>query len=79
MFRVRSPHSWWSITAARAPGTRSTGPCAAVPDCTASTAATVPTRSRTAAAGPVNAALPVRETQRSTTPMKSKAITKCTI
>src|SRR5256885_11108549 len=70
---------WCSITAARAPGTRSTGPCAAVPDCTASTAAPVPTSSSTRAAGPANGTRPVRETQRNNTPTNSRAMTKCTI
>src|SRR5947207_4306532 len=79
MLRVRSPHSSCSITAARAPGTRSTGPGAAGPDRTGSTAAPVPRSSRTRAAGPVNGARPVRETARNNTPTKSRAMTKCTI
>ena len=49
--RVQMPHSSCSTTAARVPGTRSTGPCASMPDCTASVAAIVPTASSVRAAG----------------------------
>ncbi len=74
--RAQWPASSCSWTAVRAPGTRSTGPCASVPDCTASTAASVPASSSTAAAGPVKAARPVREIQRNTTPTTTSTMAK---
>ena len=60
--RVRMPHSSCSTTAARAPGTRSTGPCAAVPDCTASSRQSC--RRRAASSPPARRmpAVPTRET-----------------
>src|SRR5882672_3237670 len=78
-FFARLPRSSWSCTACRAPGTRSTGPCASVPDCTASSAAVVPASSSTAAAGPVKAARPVSEIQRNRTPTARSTIAKWTI
>src|SRR5258705_5587644 len=77
-FRARSPHCSWLITASTTPGIRSTGPWASVPDFTARTAATVPTRRSDAAAGEAKDTRPVSESQRNTAPAMRSAIAKWT-
>src|ERR1700694_279036 len=79
MLCVHCPASSCSTTASRAPGMRSTGPCASVPERTASTAASVPSSNKVAAAGPVKAARPVREIQRKMTPTMSSTMAKWTM
>jgi hypothetical protein len=65
-------------TASTTPGMRSIGPWASVPDFTARTAATVPTRRRDAAAGEAKDTRPVSESQRKTAPAMRSAIAKWT-
>ena len=75
---VRSPHSSCSITAGRAPGARSTGPCAAVPDRTDTTDEAAASRRRVVAAGLANAGLPSSDTSLNATPTMASTIVKCT-
>src|SRR5262245_49156853 len=76
--RVHSPDCSWSTTASRAPGTRSAGPCAALPDWTAISEAAAAMTISVAAAGEAKPTLPESETSRSSTPITASAITKWT-
>ena len=73
---VRSPHSSCSWTAARTPGMRSIGPCAAVPDCFDTTADSAASSSSVVAAGLANAGLPSSDTTRNAAPIIARTIVK---
>ena len=72
--RARSPHSSCSCTAGRAPGTRSTGPCAAMPDCADGIDETAAAMMSTEAAGPANDTRPSSESRRNATPARARTI-----
>ena len=76
--RAHSPASSWLWTAARAPGTRSTGPCAAVPESAAITPAIAAIVISAVAIGLVkrNAGIGSSDTSRAPTPTNASAMTK---
>ena len=76
--RARSPQVSCATTAGLAPGTRSTGPCASVPERTATTLATAPRATRAVAAGVSQAACHTSDAHRNSTATTISATTKWT-
>jgi len=72
----RSPHSSCSWTAARTPGMRSIGPCAAVPDRVDTNAASAAISNSVFAAGLIHFGRPSSEITRKAAPMTVRTIVK---